>query len=159
MWRLCLDWNFSLSFYTTRTHLRSLISVSLASCFASAFIMVRHKKDNFSRGGKKYSNPRPRPMPRGDGEDAAASSRPAYRAACWDLGHCDPKRCSGKRLMKLGLMRELHIGQRFPGVIVSYVPRALVIYFLLMTIVVGPMQRGSFPRRIENSWNNMVLLW
>lgn len=23
--------------------------------------------------------------------------------------------------MKLGLMRELHIGQRFPGVIVSYV--------------------------------------
>lgn len=83
--------------------------------------MVRHKKDNFSRGGKKSSNPRPRPVPRGDGDDAAPSSRPAFRAACWDMGHCDPKRCSGKRLMKLGLMRELHIGQRFPGVIVSYV--------------------------------------
>jgi hypothetical protein len=82
--------------------------------------MVRHKKDNFSRGGKKFSNPRPRPVPRGDGEDAAGSSRPAFKAACWDMGHCDPKRCSGKRLMKLGLMRELHIGQRFPGVIVSY---------------------------------------
>ncbi|OOQ84774.1 Ribosome biogenesis protein tsr3 [Penicillium brasilianum] len=82
--------------------------------------MVRHKKDNFSRGGKKSSNPRPRPaVPRGDGDDAAPSSRPAFRAACWDMGHCDPKRCSGKRLMKLGLMRELHIGQRFPGVIVS----------------------------------------
>ncbi|KAJ5585101.1 uncharacterized protein N7459_004901 [Penicillium hispanicum] len=81
--------------------------------------MVRHKKDNFSRGGKKFSNPRPRPVPRGDGEDNAVSSRPAYKAACWDMGHCDPKRCSGKRLMKLGLMRELHIGQRFPGVIVS----------------------------------------
>jgi hypothetical protein len=84
--------------------------------------MVRHKKDNFSRGGKKSSNPRPRPVPRGDGDDAAPSSRPAFRAACWDMGHCDPKRCSGKRLMKLGLMRELHIGQRFPGVIVSYAP-------------------------------------
>ncbi|GLI78023.1 ribosome bioproteinsis protein tsr3 [Penicillium ochrochloron] len=81
--------------------------------------MVRHKKDNFSRGGKKSSNPRPRPVPRGDGDEAAPSSRPAFRAACWDMGHCDPKRCSGKRLMKLGLMRELHIGQRFPGVIVS----------------------------------------
>ncbi|OQD75082.1 hypothetical protein PENDEC_c008G05420 [Penicillium decumbens] len=81
--------------------------------------MVRHKKDNFSRGGKKFSNPRPRPVPRDDGEDAAGSSRPAFKAACWDMGHCDPKRCSGKRLMKLGLMRELHIGQRFPGVIVS----------------------------------------
>ncbi|KAJ5172117.1 Ribosome biogenesis protein TSR3 [Penicillium capsulatum] len=79
--------------------------------------MVRHKKDNFSRGGKKFSTPRPRPVP--CDEDTATSSRPPYRAACWDLGHCDPKRCSGKRLMKLGLMRELHIGQRFPGVIVS----------------------------------------
>lgn len=80
--------------------------------------MVRHKKENFSRGGKKYSNPRPKP--RGDAE-AGASARPPYRAACWDLGHCDPKRCSGKRLMQFGLMRELSIGQRFPGVIVSYV--------------------------------------
>ncbi|KAL4808492.1 hypothetical protein BDV18DRAFT_100572 [Aspergillus unguis] len=79
--------------------------------------MVRHKKDNFSRGGKKFSNPRPRPVPR-DGNDSG-SSRPAFKAACWDLGHCDPKRCSGKRLMKLGLMRDLAIGQRFQGVVVS----------------------------------------
>ncbi|KAJ5551327.1 hypothetical protein N7535_000723 [Penicillium sp. DV-2018c] len=82
--------------------------------------MVRHKKDNFARGGgKKFSNPRPR-VPRGDEEnEGAVSSRPPYKAACWDMGHCDPKRCSGKRLMKLGLMRELHIGQRHSGVIVS----------------------------------------
>jgi pre-rRNA-processing protein TSR3 len=82
--------------------------------------MVRHKKDNFTRGGKKFNNPRPR-VPRGDEEEVAGatSSRPPYKAACWDMGHCDPKRCSGKRLMKLGLMRELHIGQRHPGVIVS----------------------------------------
>lgn len=90
--------------------------------------MVRHKKDNFSRGGKKFSGPRPRPGPRGDGEDASGSSRPAFKAACWDMGHCDPKRCSGKRLMKLGLMRELHIGQRFPGVIVSYANPSFVAF-------------------------------
>ncbi|KAL5337044.1 hypothetical protein BJX70DRAFT_370978 [Aspergillus crustosus] len=81
--------------------------------------MVRHKKDNFSRGGKKFSNPRPRPGPRD--EDGSTSSRPPYKAACWDLGHCDPKRCSGKRLMQFGLMRELAIGQKFQGVVVSYV--------------------------------------
>lgn len=78
--------------------------------------MVRHKKDHMPRGGKKFSNPRPRVPRDGDGP----STRPSYKAACWDLGHCDPKRCSGKRLMKLGLMRELNIGQRFPGVIVRY---------------------------------------
>ena len=88
--------------------------------------MVRHKKDNFARGGKKFAaNPRPRPPRRDtdnpDADDADRPSRPPFKAACWDLGHCDPKRCSGKRLMQFGLMRELAIGQRFPGVIVSYV--------------------------------------
>jgi pre-rRNA-processing protein TSR3 len=42
-----------------------------------------------------------------------------FKAACWDLGHCDPKRCSGKRLMKLGLMRSLQLGQRHNGVIIT----------------------------------------
>ncbi|KAL4860923.1 hypothetical protein BDV12DRAFT_84925 [Aspergillus spectabilis] len=79
--------------------------------------MVRHKKDNFSRGGKKFANPRPRPGPRD--ENDSGSTRPPYKAACWDLGHCDPKRCSGKRLMHFGLMRELAIGQKFQGVVVS----------------------------------------
>ncbi|BCR97738.1 ribosome biogenesis TSR3 family protein [Aspergillus luchuensis] len=85
--------------------------------------MVRHKKDNFARGGKKFSSKGPRPPRRDpanpDADDADRPSRPPFKAACWDLGHCDPKRCSGKRLMNFGLMRELQIGQRFPGVIVS----------------------------------------
>lgn len=85
------------------------------SPIALIFNMVRHKKENFSRGGKKYSNPRPKPR---DDAQGPAPKLP-YKAACWDLGHCDPKRCSGKRLMQFGLMRELSIGQRFPGVIVS----------------------------------------
>ncbi|TVY55069.1 Ribosome biogenesis protein TSR3 [Lachnellula suecica] len=82
--------------------------------------MVRHKKDGFSSRGKKYNNaPRTR-GPRNDGEDGEhPASRPSFKAACWDLGHCDPKRCSGKKLMKIGLMRELHIGQKHSGVIIS----------------------------------------
>jgi pre-rRNA-processing protein TSR3 len=79
--------------------------------------MVRHKKDGFLSRGKKYSNA---PRPRGPrGEDDPSDHRPAYKAACWDLGHCDPKRCSGKKLMKLGLMRELSVGQKHSGVIIS----------------------------------------
>jgi pre-rRNA-processing protein TSR3 len=82
--------------------------------------MVRHKKDNFSSRGKKYNNaPRSR-GPRNDDEDGSRpASLPSFKAACWDLGHCDPKRCSGKKLMKIGLMRELHVGQKHSGVIIS----------------------------------------
>lgn len=34
-----------------------------------------------------------------------------------DFDHCDPKKCSGKKLSRLGLMKELRIGQRFQGVV------------------------------------------
>ncbi|KAK0649500.1 hypothetical protein B0T16DRAFT_132497 [Cercophora newfieldiana] len=94
--------------------------------------MVRHKKDNFSSRGRRLHSGPPRNPRRqdnnndgeADGADGQAAStsgsrRPAFKAACWDLGHCDPKRCSGKKLMKLGLMRDLHVGQRHPGVIIT----------------------------------------
>ncbi|KAL6692736.1 DUF367 domain-containing protein [Trichoderma pleuroticola] len=85
--------------------------------------MVRHKKD-FAGRGKKFGGGRgggpPRQPRHRDDDDAEASAgRPAFKAACWDLGHCDPKRCSGKKLMKLGMMRELHLGQRHGGVIIT----------------------------------------
>ncbi len=97
----------------TSTHLHRITSEIRLSGVA----MVRHKKDGFSSRGKKYNNaPRAR-GPRGD--DDSAEHRPSFKAACWDLGHCDPKRCSGKKLMKHGLMRELSVGQKHSGVIIS----------------------------------------
>ncbi|KAJ2897681.1 pre-rRNA-processing protein TSR3 [Zalerion maritima] len=86
--------------------------------------MVRHKKD--FRGGKKphggggpskHRNQSRNGAPSSSGNNA--SSGPEFKAACWDLGHCDPKRCSGKKLLRQGLMRELYIGQRHPGVIIT----------------------------------------
>ncbi|KAL8726198.1 MAG: hypothetical protein Q9166_006871 [cf. Caloplaca sp. 2 TL-2023] len=89
--------------------------------------MVRHKKDNFSKSRRGHATPHHRPardLPTGDGE--AIPQRPPFRAACWDLEHCDPKRCSGKRLMHFGMMRELSVGQRFPGVVVSPNAKTLI---------------------------------
>lgn len=41
------------------------------------------------------------------------------KLAMWDFDHCDPKRCSGKKLERLGLIKSLRIGQKFQGVIVT----------------------------------------
>ena len=83
--------------------------------------MVRHKKD-FSSKGKRHSNA-PRTYAQHthpEREDGlGGNKRPSFKAAAWDLNHCDAKRCSGKRLMRLGLMRELHVGQKHPGVVIS----------------------------------------
>jgi pre-rRNA-processing protein TSR3 len=97
--------------------------------------MVRHKKDFKSNNkyGNKPTKARgpPRPRPDDDEQDEqdgsnARPAKPAYKAACWDLGHCDAKRCSGKRLMRLGMMRELHVGQKFAGVVVSPKARKII---------------------------------
>ncbi|KAL6898803.1 hypothetical protein GGI43DRAFT_407005 [Trichoderma evansii] len=84
--------------------------------------MVRHKKD-FAGRGKKFGGrgggPPRQPRHQNDEDAEGSVGRPAFKAACWDLGHCDPKRCSGKKLMKLGMMRELHLGQRHGGVIIT----------------------------------------
>ncbi|QUC17175.1 uncharacterized protein UV8b_01416 [Ustilaginoidea virens] len=138
--------------------------------------MVRHKKD-FAARGKKGSrgaygggatHSRRQRCDNGDGggdgdgddgggQAAPAPAPPAFKAACWDLGHCDPKRCSGKKLMKLGLMRPLQLGQRHNGVVITPNGRQ----------VVSPADRGlmdqfgaavvecSWARTKEVQWNKV----
>ncbi|KAJ4387952.1 ribosome biogenesis protein tsr3 [Gnomoniopsis smithogilvyi] len=96
--------------------------------------MVRHKKDPRSKktfsvhpkDAKRNGPPKHRDEDNQVASDPASSTshmsgrpKPPFKAACWDLGHCDPKRCSGKKLMRAGLMRDLHLGQRHSGVIIT----------------------------------------
>lgn len=57
--------------------------------------------------------------PPGESSERGAPKRLAVHLAMWDFGQCDSKRCTGRKLSRLGYLRELRVQQRFGGVVMS----------------------------------------
>jgi len=46
--------------------------------------------------------------------------------AMWDVGHCDPKRCTGRKLQKHNLLKPLQLNSRFNGIVLSPIATSYV---------------------------------
>ncbi|KAJ8925064.1 hypothetical protein NQ315_001235 [Exocentrus adspersus] len=52
-------------------------------------------------------------------ETSSEDEAPNFPVAMWDFNQCDPKKCSGRKLARLKLIKTLKIKQRFPGLVLT----------------------------------------
>lgn len=76
-------------------------------------------RGNHSRGSNGHHSKQNHKSAEFKHHQTHTSNKFPAKLAMWDFDHCDPKRCSGKKLERLGIITSLRVGQKFQGIVVS----------------------------------------
>ena len=87
-------------------------------------------------------------------DSGAEEIKAPFPVAMWDLEHCDPKRCSGRKLARMDLVKTLRLGQRFNGVVLTPMGEKVKnsIQFQLVRsifVIIYVMLFSAFPPEID----------
>jgi pre-rRNA-processing protein TSR3 len=59
---------------------------------------------------------------------------PKVQLAMWDFGQCDAKRCTGRKLARFNLLKELRVNTGFGGVVLRYTSFYCILGSFVMTL-------------------------
>ncbi|XP_030499449.1 uncharacterized protein LOC115714823 isoform X1 [Cannabis sativa] len=82
----------------------------------------RFNGQNSHRGeGSRNRNQLPleQEFPQSDQAIEEEPSGPKIQLAMWDFGQCDSKKCTGRKLSRFGLIKELRVNSGFGGIVLS----------------------------------------
>lgn len=51
--------------------------------------------------------------------ETSSSDEDEFQVGMWDFNQCDPKKCSGRKLARCSLIKNLKIKQKFPGLVLT----------------------------------------
>jgi pre-rRNA-processing protein TSR3 len=74
--------------------------------------MTRHQRDQRNQRGQRDQKD-------DFDEETHQETRTTVRLGMWDFAQCDPKRCSGRRLVRMNMIDEFKVAQRFRGIILT----------------------------------------
>ena len=57
-----------------------------------------------------------------------------FPVAMWDVEQCDPKKCSGRKLLRHNLIKRLKLGQKFSGIVLTPMGKLVILIYYICII-------------------------